>query len=369
MGGIVYIKKLEIFNFRSYEYNKLLFVPGINVFYGENGSGKTNILESIYWSAMTRSFRVSDDAYLVKKGKETTLINMDVSDNGLDKIYSSEYNVVSRKKTIKENNTKIYRVSEMIGKIPVVLFSPENIMMIKGEPALRRKFIDDLISQIDKEYFITLNKYSKEIAHRNYLLKGIRDGRVKKDNLNIWNEQIKNNGTRILLSRIKFLDSLNLILKEKLSDENAGVKLIYFSKIMSEFDEQHIHEKYNEFFQKNTDEEIARATTLIGPHRDDLEITYKAQPAKQFASEGQQRISIILIKLAEGLLIKEKRGSYPVVLLDDFSSELDNPNRGFIGKTFSLFEQILVTTTYKENLKGFKPAKEFYVGSDIMNKI
>ena len=355
------IKKLEIMNFRSYEHIKLLFVPGINVFYGENGSGKTNIIESIYWSAMARSFRVSDEAFLVKNGKETVIINMNVYDNGLDKIFSSEYSMSSRKKVLKENNTKINRISEMIGKIPVVLFSPENIMMIKGEPALRRKFIDDLISQVDKEYFITLNKYLKEVAHRNYLLKGIRDGHIRKDNLFVWNEQIKNNGIKILLSRVKILKALNQILNDRLSDETGVINIEYASKIMPKFEEISISDKYKEFFQNNIDEEIARATTLIGPHRDDLNIYYKGQPARQFASEGQQRIAVILIKLAEGLLIKEKRGSYPVVLLDDFSSELDNPNRSFIGKTFSLFEQIMVTTTYKENLKGFKPAKEFHV--------
>jgi len=365
----MYIKKLEITRFRSYDHIKLSFVPGINVFYGENGTGKTNILESIYWVAMVRSFRVSDDSFLVKQGKESALINLDVSDNDLDKIFSMEYSVSSRKKVLKENNTKVSRMGEMIGKIPVVLFSPENIMMIKGEPALRRRFIDDFISQIDKEYFITLNKYTKEVAHRNYLLKGIRDGRIKKDNLLVWNEQIKNNGTKILLSRVKALKALNLILKEKLSDEIAGISVGYVSKVIPELDEEHINKKYQEFFQNNLDEEIARATTLIGPHRDDLEIFYNSQPAKQFASEGQQRISVILIKLAEGLLIREKRGSYPIVLLDDFSSELDDPNRRFIGKTFSLFEQILVTTTYKENLKGFEPSREFLVEKGSVKEV
>jgi DNA replication and repair protein RecF len=357
----MYIKKLDLANFRSYDKLKISLVPGINIFYGGNGSGKTNVLESIYWLSMLKSFRASDDSVLIKHGKDNAAISAEVSDNDMDKIFSLDYSLSSKRKLIKENNSKLSRMSDMIGKIPLVLFSPENIMMVKGEPALRRKFIDDLISQVNKEYYIVLMKYTKEIAHRNYLLKGIKDGKVKKDSLLIWNQQIMGNGIRILAARVAAIAALNNILKERLTEKGMDIELKYNSKNMNDFSEKAVKERYEEFFEKNIDEEIARSTTLIGPHRDDLDILFKGEPAKQFASEGQQRITAILIKLAEGLVIKEKRGSFPVVLLDDFSSELDNPNRSYIGKTFRLFKQILITTTYKENLKGFEPAKEFYV--------
>jgi DNA replication and repair protein RecF len=357
----MYIKKLDLTNFRSYDKLKISLVPGINIFYGGNGSGKTNVLESIYWLSMLKSFRASDDSVLIKHGKDNAASAAEVSDNDMDKIFSLEYSLSSKRKLIKENNSKLARMSDMIGKIPLVLFSPENIMMVKGEPALRRKFIDDLISQVNKEYYIVLMKYTKEIAHRNYLLKGIKEGKVKKDSLLIWNQQITGNGIRILAARVAAIAALNSTLKERLIEKGMDIELKYNSKYMNDFSEKAVKEKYEEFFEKNIDEEIARSTTLIGPHRDDLDILFKGEPAKQFASEGQQRITAILIKLAEGLVIKEKRGSFPVVLLDDFSSELDNPNRSYIGKTFRLFKQILITTTYKENLKGFEPAKEFYV--------
>lgn len=357
----MYIKKLDLVNFRSYDNLKLGLVPGINVFFGENGAGKTNVLESIYWLSMIKSFRTSDDAVLIKQGKDITSITTEVSDNDMDKLFSIEYSLTGKRKIIKENNSKLARMADMVGKIPLVLFSPENIMMIKGEPALRRRFIDDLISQVNKEYYIVLMKYTKEIAHRNYLLKGIREEKVKRDSLLIWNQQIMNNGIRILAARVAAIEALNNILKGKLSDKGCDIELKYYSKNMQDFSGDAVKKKYEEFFANNIDEEIARCTTLIGPHRDDLDIFYKGQSAKQFASEGQQRITAILIKLAEGLVIKEKRGSFPIVLLDDFSSELDNPNRTYIGKTFQLFKQILITTTYKENLKVFEPAKEFYV--------
>jgi DNA replication and repair protein RecF len=359
----------EYMYIKSLDSLQLDLKPGINVFYGENGSGKTNIIEAVYWLGMIRSFRVSEDAILVKQGKENMQISAEVSDNDLDKLFSVEYSKDTRRKTIKENNSKLSRMSEMIGRVPLVLFSPENIMMIKGEPVLRRKFIDDLISQVNKEYYAVLSKYTKEVAHRNYLLKGIKEGKVKRDSLSIWNKQVAENGSRLVSARLAAIEAINKVLKDKLVESKTDVRLEYSAKNMPQPVQKDISSVMEEFFEKNVEEEIARNSTLIGPHRDDVDIFYKGQSAKLFASEGQQRITAILIKLAEGLVIRDKRGSYPVVLLDDFSSELDNPNRSFIGNTFRLFKQILITTTYRENLKGFEPAREFHVenGKVIQN--
>jgi DNA replication and repair protein RecF len=357
----MYIKRLELKNFRNYDAQKFVFTPGINVFFGENGTGKTNILESIYWTAMAKSFRTSEDAILVKQGRENAFISIDAVDNDIEKTFLMDYDSINRKKIIKVNGTKLARVSMIVGQVPVVLFSPENIMIVKGEPSTRRRFLDDLLSQIDNEYFMTLVKYNKEVSHRNYLLKGIREGRVKRENLDIWNNQIMENGIKLLLSRHAAVEELNRILKKELTEGKFEVNLGYISKNYPSYSPADLKNSYMEFFKAKVEDEIARSITLIGPHRDDLEISYNASSAKNFASEGQQRITTILMKLSEGLLIKRKRGSYPVVLLDDFSSELDEPNRGFIGKTFSLFKQILITTTYKENLRGFEAAKEFRI--------
>ena len=357
----MYIKKLELSNFRNYQSLDLSFVPGINVLYGENGSGKTNILEALYWVSMIKSFRTSEDYIMVRKGSDAASIGLEASENDLSKLYSFEYSLSNKRKLIKENNNKLSRVSKVIGKIPLVLFSPENIMVIKGEPSLRRRFIDDMLSQINPEYYTVLQKYSKEVSHRNYLLKGIREGDIPPGSLDVWNSQVMENGKRILLARKEAIKMLNAILSSKLIESPGMVELRYFSKRFSSLEPDDITEAFREFFSRHRDEEIARATTLIGPHRDDIEILYKGAGAKQYASEGQQRLTAILIKLAEGLLIRERRGIFPVVLLDDFSSELDIPNRGFIGNTFKQFKQIIITTTYKSNLEGFNPAREFTV--------
>ena len=357
----MYIKRVELTNFRNYDSQKFSFTPGINVFFGENGTGKTNILESIYWTAMARSFRTSEDAILVKQGRESARITIDAVDNDIEKTFLIDYDSINRKKNLYVNGTRLSRVSLIVGQVPVVLFSPENIMIVKGEPSLRRRFLDDLLSQIDNSYYVTLNKYLKEVSHRNYLLKGIREGRVKRENLDIWNNQIMENGIKLLVHRHAAVEELNLILQKELTEGKFEVKLAYVSKNYASYSPSDLKNSYLGFFKEKIEDEIARSATLIGPHRDDLEISYNSLAAKNFASEGQQRITTILMKLAEGLLIKRKRGSYPVVLLDDFSSELDEPNRGFIGKTFSLFKQILITTTYRENLRGFEAAKEFKI--------
>ena len=359
----MYVKSLELKNFRNYRALYIRLVPGINVFYGENGPGKTNILAAVYYISMTRSFRVSEDATMVMQGRESLGVSVKAVDNDIEKDYLLDYDIEARKKAVRENGNKLSRMSMAVGKVPVVLFSPENIMIVKGEPALRRRFIDDMLSQVDNEYLQALLKHSKEVSHRNYLLKGIREGRVKRENLDVWNSQIAENGARLLMSRHNAVARLNEILEKELTGGKFSIRLNYISKTFNDFSDRAIKDTYHAFFRDRVEEEIARATTLIGPHRDDIEITYNNLPAKLYGSEGQQRMSTILIKLAEGLFIKERKGSYPVVMLDDFSSELDEPNRGFIGKTFSLFKQILITTTYKENLRGFKPAKEFTVKS------
>jgi DNA replication and repair protein RecF len=362
----MYLKSVELANFRNYESLKIKLMPGINVFYGENGTGKTNIIESIYCTAMGRSFRSSEEAILVKQGRTAFSIALNAVENGIERDFTVDYDSSIRKKRVAINGNRAARLSQVVGKLPVVLFSPENIMMIKGEPSQRRRFLDDMLSQFEEEYFETLGKYLKEVAHRNYLLKGIREGRVKRENLPVWNEQVMNNGVKIILSRVKAVEELNLMLEKELASEKFRVHIAYSSKHYSNYDEKALKENFRSHFLSRTEDEITRAATLIGPHRDDLEIFYNGLDAKNFASEGQQRITSILIKLAEGLLMKKKKGSFPVVLLDDFSSELDEPNRGFIGKKFSLFKQILITTTYRENLRGFDPAGEFEVAGGVV---
>jgi len=357
----MYIKKIELSNLRNYSSLDIDLVKGINVFHGENGSGKTNIIEAIYWLSLGKSFRASDDKEIVKENCDSCRVYSEAEIGGLDKIFSLEYSAAVRKKSIRINNTKIKKMADIIGEIPVVLFSTEDIQIIKGEPVLRRKYIDQMLCQVSREYFETLVKYTKEVSHRNYLLKGIKDKKIKISNLDVWNEQIKNNGTLLVIKRFEALEELNSILVSKFSSDKNDVSITYLSKNFMSVKPDDIKAEYENHFKTKIDEEILRGVTLIGPHRDDIEIFYNGKKAKAYASEGQQRVSAILLKLAEGLFIKERKNTYPVIMLDDFSSELDNPNRGFIGRTLEQFKQIIITTTYPENLKELIPAKMFHV--------
>ncbi len=355
------IKKLALINFRNYESFFMEPEDGINVIYGNNGTGKTNILEAVYWMSFNKSFRTSEDQALIKHENNFCSVKMDCDLSGMEKTFEISYDKTTRKKIIKINENRLKKHSEIIGKIPTVLFSPENIMIIKGDPVLRRKQIDELVSQIYPGYYDLLIRYSKEVSHRNYLLKGIKEGRFKKESIEVWNDLITEKGTEIVCKRQETLISLNEILNDELNYSDAKIKLTYESKNYKSTDIDSIKESYKKHFIENFNEELARGSTTIGPHKDDIKIEYDGRSAKLFASEGQQRITAIMIKLAEGLFLKKRINIYPVILLDDFSSELDEFNRDIIGKTFSVFRQILVTTTSLENLKGLSPKKTFHV--------
>jgi len=355
------IKRIAMNNFRSYQNLVIEPEDGINVIYGNNGSGKTNILEAIYWVSFGKSFRTHEDFIMVNTNQNSCMVNIESNISGLDKVFEIIYSRDSRRKSVKVNNNRIRKHSDILGSLPVVLFSPENIMTIKGEPALRRRQIDDLLCQLSYGYYDLITRYGKEVSHRNYLLKGIREGKVRKENIEVWNSQIIDKGIEIINRRYEAINELNKILSEELNQGTTLIELNYESRHFNQFDRENMKSIFEKHFRENFAEEVARGSTTIGPHKDDIKINYNGMQAKLYASEGQQRISSVMLKLAEGLLLKKKSSAYPVVLLDDFSSELDDVNRGIIGKTFSSFRQIIITTTSLENLKGFSPHKTFHV--------
>ena len=359
----MHIKRIRLMEFRNYRDIKLELKEGINVLYGDNGSGKTNILESIYWLSTGKSFRISEDKAMIFHGKENTKAEADIVENDIERIVSIELSKSARQKKISLNNSRIRKRSELSGIMPVVVFSPENIMMIKGEPALRRKFIDDMIFQIDSEYAETIIKYQKEVSHRNFLLKKIRENKAGPESLKVWNEQITEKAIILVKKRIQYIDKLIEIINSDLIPGEYDINIKYRTK--NEYDPlmDNLKEYYYDFFKQNQYDEITRGSTLIGPHRDDMDVMFDNKESKLFASEGQQRITTVMLKLGEGLLIRDTVNIYPVVLLDDFSSELDDSNRNLIGHTFKNFKQIIITTTHKDNLKGFTPAAEFFISS------
>jgi DNA replication and repair protein RecF len=358
----LYISKIKLENFRNYNYLALDLNKDTNLFYGENSSGKTNIIEAIYYISTGKSFRCNNDKYLVNENNNYFRIEINQEyTNGINKNFKIEYNKEINKRIITENNKNIRKLSDLIGQIPLVLFSPEHINMISGEPLLRRKFIDNILISADKEYYILISKYNKIVYQRNYVLKSIKEHRTNKKDIDIWNLQLKEYSEKIINKRIDAIERINEIINNNFSKKNIKIELKYRQKIFDNIDSLDINRYFELFFEKYFDEEVYRTSTLIGPHRDDIEILLNNKSLKYFGSEGQQRLSCIILKLAEGIYIKEKKEVYPIVLLDDFTSELDETNKFFISEMFNIFRQIIITTTNKENVKNIKIDKCFFV--------
>jgi len=358
----LYISKIKLENFRNYNYLSIDLNKDTNLFHGENSSGKTNIIEAIYYISTGKSFRCSNDKYLVNENNNYFRIEVvQEYTNGINKNFKIEYNNVTNRRIITENNKNIRKLSDLIGKIPLVLFSPEHIYMISGEPLLRRKFIDNILISTDKEYYMLITKYNKIVCQRNYVLKSIKEHRSNKKDIDIWNLQLKNYSEIIINKRINAIERINEIINNNFTKKNIVIKLKYKQKNFDNIEQIEINRYFEAFFEKYFNEEVYRTSTLIGPHRDDIEILLNNKSLKYFGSEGQQRLSCIILKLAEGIYIKEKINVYPIVLLDDFTSELDEANKYFISEMFNIFKQIIITTTNKENVKNIKIDKYFLV--------
>ncbi len=363
------VLKLNLFNFRNYVKTEINFSDGINVFSGENGSGKTNILEALYFIAYTKSFRTVNDMSLINYNNKNMLIEIEIKNNGIIKNISCELSLEQRKKIAKINNNRLSRLSKLIGEIPIVLFSPETIQIIKSDPLLRRNFVDEFLCLIENTYYDALLKYQKIISHRNFILKKIKEGKFSSNTLDIWNNQMINFGSEIIEKRVKLINEMNDIISSNFEIIKNKIKLTYNSKYFINYDITEIKNSYNLHLKNLYNEEIARGITLIGPHRDDIDIYFDDRLAKLYASEGQQRLIALILKFTQAKFLKLKNGIEPIILLDDFSSELDESNRGIIGKLLDNIEQVIITTTSKENIKNLKVKKSFYINNGTVNEI
>lgn len=366
----MYIIELKLEKFRNYDYSLINLDKGTNLFYGENSSGKTNIIEAIYYISTGKSFRCNNDQYLINNNNKYFKISI-IQENKdkINKCFVAEYNIDTNKRIIKENEKCIKKLSDLIGQIPLVLFSPEHIYMIKGEPQLRRKFIDNILINTDNEYYFMLNKFNKIVSQRNYILKLIKEHKLDKKNIDIWNLQLKEYSIKIINRRKTAIEKINKIINNNFIKNNINIDLKYHLKSFTDIDKSDLNKYFELFFEKNYNEEVNRTLTLIGPHRDDIEINLNNKSLKYYGSEGQQRLSCIILKLAEGIYIKEKKDVYPIVLLDDFTSELDETNKCFVSEIFNIFKQIIITTTNKENVRNIKINKYFFVeNGKITNK-
>lgn len=341
----MFIKKIKLCNFRNYEDKEIEFSPETNIFYGENANGKTNILEAIYICSTGKSFRTRKDSEMILFHKEYGSVETTFMKEGREK----KINFLIRnnnKKQIKTNGIKILKTSELLGNMNVVLFSPEDIMFIKGEPNIRRKFFDILISQIKPAYIFLLKEYYNILEQRNELLKTRR--KINDIEIDVWDEKLASLNRKIKKTRDFYVEKISPYFSnysKEISEEKEENILIYKTQIKDE-EEEEILKKIKE----RRKQDFEKGFTSIGIHRDDYKIKINEMEIESFGSQGQIRTAILSLKLAQKEIIEEETGEKPILLLDDVMSELDRKRREYIAKEIKE-NQVIITCTDIEDIK------------------
>ncbi len=348
----MFIKQVHLHNFRNYTTLSLSLHPSITIFYGNNAQGKTNILESIYICALGRSHRTHSDKELIRFSQEEAHIQLQ-----MNKKNREERIDIHIKKDIKKgaaiNGIPVKKLGELLGTLHVVMFSPEDLQLIKGGPAERRRFLDMEICQLSSIYFYDLQQYYKVLRQRNNLLKEIQKKPQVRDTLFVWDEQLIQYGRKVVQAREIFIQKLNTIsatIHTHITGEREVFQIQYKPYISAQLFEQKL--------QKSLERDLLQGSTSVGPHRDDISFCINHVDVRTYGSQGQQRTAALSIKLAEIELIKEEIGEAPVLLLDDVLSELDESRQNYLLSHIQGI-QTLLTCTGIEDLVNKQVAKGF----------
>ncbi len=352
----MYLKDLQLWNFRSYEHLNLSFPEGITILTGENGQGKTNVIEAVYLLCTGKSHRTARENDMIFHERAWARVRAESRQRDgrhtVDMVLSR-----GQKRRILVNGLAISRISEMLGQLSGVIFSPEDLYLVKAGPSERRRFMDIELSQVSKNYFYALNEYNKVLQQRNSLL---REG-GKTDSLEVWDTLLAQRAVPIIQARINFCRRLSPIAeknhaylssgKEKLSCEYKG-----FVK------DGDIYETMLRLLEKNREVDCHRCFTTIGPHKDDIIIRLGDVDLRYFGSQGQQRTATLALKLTELEMMREDLGEYPVLLLDDVLSELDPSRQKMLLDKIRDVQTIITVAQpveyfYKMDVSFFKVAK------------
>ncbi|MBQ9266889.1 MAG: DNA replication/repair protein RecF [Clostridia bacterium] len=328
------IKEVYLENFRNYDKQKIELNDHVNVFYGKNAQGKTNILEALYFCSLGRSFRTHREQELIQFENEHSKIVVKYFKNNRD----SEIEIALHKnerKSIKLNKIKLNKNSELVGNINLVLFSPDDIIMLKEGPAQRRKFLDILISQLKIKYLYELNEYNKVLEQRNAMLKSKRI-----DGIEVWNEQLATKCEKISAYRKEYVDKLQeqlTTIHPKLTNELETIRIQYKSNFKNK-------EQFLNLLEQKQELDLLRGYTSEGIHRDDFEILINEVPLNAYGSQGQHKTAILSLKMSELMIVKDEIGENPILLLDDVTSELDTSRISSIFENIQDY-QVLITCT------------------------
>ena len=348
------IKSFKAKNFRNIEECNIEFSDGVNLLYGKNAEGKTNILEGIYVFSRGKSFRAKEDSDMIRFATEG--FNLSLKYESLIGEESLEYSVFGKERLRKKNGYRINKITDFVGSIKAVLFYPDNMNLVKGSPEERRSFLNIAISQYNPVYLRYYQNYKKTLENRNHDLRLLQKGfPVDREELLAWSRTLSEYAALIYLVREEYIEKLKYYSKIFSLDISGGkekISIFYECDIENGLrDIELIKERFEKVFTQELDREISAGTTLFGPHRDDLRININDRDSRLFASQGQQRSIVLSLKLSEGEIIKEVFGEYPVFLLDDVLSELDEERRKYLLDKKGE-KQIIITSCQSEELKA-----------------
>lgn len=360
----MHVKNISLINYRNYESLQLELGKNVNVFIGDNAQGKTNILEAMYYCAFAKSHRTSKDRELIHWKNDKAFISLLVGKIRLDK--KIDINILrDGKKAIKVNNIKVNKIGELFGTFNVVMFSPEDLKVIKEAPSLRRRMLDMELSQVNSKYYFNLVQYNKILDERNVLLKSKN---FNIDVLDVYDLQLIEYADYIILKRLEYIDKINLYGDDIHNEITSGREKIKF-KYSCNISLEDYKDNYYKKLKDNILRDREKGITSVGPHRDDFNVFVNDVDVKIFGSQGQQRTSILTMKFSSMKIIKEITGEYPVLLLDDVLSELDSNRKRYILSSINEI-QTIITCTGIDDLRNYldDKAKIFNVSNgQILN--
>ncbi len=350
----MFINRLELKNFRNYSEVELNLKSNKILFIGKNAQGKTNLLEAIYYLSTLESLKAKTDSELIKWGEDNCHIKANVKKYDIDTELDIVINPPNRKK-IKVNGVNKNKASEFISNMVSVCFTTNDLLLLRGAPDDRRKWLDNAILQIYPAYSERLNKYNKIRIQKNNYLKNLK-GNIQADTsiLDIWNEQLAVAGSNITYIRLSFLHEIEKIakIKHKQIADNENLAMIYNSTIIGDikseekviYNSENILKNFQSKLEEKKQEEIIRAQSVVGPHRDDVSYFINNTESKKYASQGQQRTIVLSLKLAELELIKSKINTNAILLLDDVLAELDDIRQNFLLNAIGEDTQTIITS-------------------------
>lgn len=334
----MYINSLSLKNFRNYENTKIFFNENINIIYGKNAQGKTNILEAIYLCSTSKSHRTNNIKELIKFNKNEAHVTVDINKNNINEIIDVHIKKNS-KKSIAINKLPINKLNELLGVMKIIIFSPEDLGLIKNGPKERRRFIDLELSQMSPLYYYYLKNYYLVLKQRNNLLKEIKKQNDLFDQLEVWNIQLIKYGKEIIKHRQIFIDEINPYFKKnhfKISNGKENNSIYYEKNV--EIDE------FEKRINNNIKYDISLGSTSVGPHKDDLRFEIDGIDIRKYGSQGQQRTAALSLKLSEIELINNNGDEKPILLLDDVLSELDESRQSYLINNINNIQTIITCT-------------------------